>query len=73
MSGGSVERVRAALAQAMGFGDEDGADADGEGAEEDDTVAEGPEPEGPAEQLTEAYLRTTRRARAVMERAFYDD
>ncbi|WP_049578805.1 bifunctional [glutamine synthetase] adenylyltransferase/[glutamine synthetase]-adenylyl-L-tyrosine phosphorylase [Nocardiopsis sp. SBT366] len=66
-------RVRAALAQAMGFGDEDGADADGEGAEEDDTVAEGPEPEGPAEQLTEAYLRTTRRARAVMERAFYDD
>ncbi|MBQ1082556.1 bifunctional [glutamine synthetase] adenylyltransferase/[glutamine synthetase]-adenylyl-L-tyrosine phosphorylase [Nocardiopsis sp. B62] len=66
-------RVRAALAQAMGFGDEDGADADGESAEEDDTVAEGPEPEGPAEQLTEAYLRTTRRARAVMERAFYDD
>ncbi|GAA1465781.1 bifunctional [glutamine synthetase] adenylyltransferase/[glutamine synthetase]-adenylyl-L-tyrosine phosphorylase [Nocardiopsis exhalans] len=62
-------RVRAALAQAMGFGDDSG---DGE-AEEEGPNQEGPEPEGPAEQLTEAYLRTTRRARAVMERVFYDD
>lgn len=66
-------RVRAALAQAMGYGDDDAVDTDGEGTEEDGAVAEGPEPEGPAEQLTESYLRTTRRARAVMERAFYDD
>ncbi|GAA1078892.1 bifunctional [glutamine synthetase] adenylyltransferase/[glutamine synthetase]-adenylyl-L-tyrosine phosphorylase [Nocardiopsis metallicus] len=62
-------RVRAALAQAMGFGDDSG---DGE-AEEEVPNQEGPDPEGPAEQLTEAYLRTTRRARAVMERVFYDD
>ncbi|MFE1401524.1 bifunctional [glutamine synthetase] adenylyltransferase/[glutamine synthetase]-adenylyl-L-tyrosine phosphorylase [Nocardiopsis dassonvillei] len=61
-------RVRAALAGAMGCpgGDgEDGEDGAGEGAE---SVRE-----GPAEQLTETYLRATRRARAVMERVFYDD
>jgi glutamate-ammonia-ligase adenylyltransferase len=62
-------RVRAALAQAMGFGDDNG---DGD-AEEEGPAQEGPDREGPAEQLTEAYLRTTRRARAVMERVFYDD
>ncbi|WP_017590877.1 bifunctional [glutamine synthetase] adenylyltransferase/[glutamine synthetase]-adenylyl-L-tyrosine phosphorylase [Nocardiopsis ganjiahuensis] len=56
-------RVRAALAQAMGYGDDDGEEGD----------EEGPDPQGPAEQLTESYLRTTRRARAVMERVFYDD
>lgn len=52
-------RVRGALAEAMGFGersDEDGAEYGRE---------------GPAEQLTEEYLRSTRRARAVMERIFY--
>ncbi|GHC91701.1 glutamate-ammonia-ligase adenylyltransferase [Nocardiopsis terrae] len=58
-------RVRAALAQAMGYGEDDGDDDEGGG--------DGLEPEGPAEQLTDAYLRTTRRARAVMERVFYDD
>ncbi|MBR8742045.1 bifunctional [glutamine synthetase] adenylyltransferase/[glutamine synthetase]-adenylyl-L-tyrosine phosphorylase, partial [Nocardiopsis sp. MG754419] len=52
-------RVRAALAEAMGYR----ADSEDEDAE---TV-------GPAEQLTEAYLRATRRARAIMERVFYDD
>ncbi|GAB3690946.1 bifunctional [glutamine synthetase] adenylyltransferase/[glutamine synthetase]-adenylyl-L-tyrosine phosphorylase [Nocardiopsis oceani] len=55
-------RVRAALAEAMGYG------SGGDDEEED-----GPEPEGPAEQLTESYLRATRRARTVMERTFYDD
>jgi glutamate-ammonia-ligase adenylyltransferase len=50
-------RVRSALAEAMGC-------RSGEG--EDDVW------EGAAEQLAEAYLRTTRRARAVMERVFYD-
>ncbi|KOX23621.1 bifunctional [glutamine synthetase] adenylyltransferase/[glutamine synthetase]-adenylyl-L-tyrosine phosphorylase [Nocardiopsis sp. NRRL B-16309] len=50
-------RVRSALAEAMGC-------SSGEG--EDDVW------EGASEQLTEAYLRTTRRARAVMERVFYD-
>ncbi|MGQ4269776.1 bifunctional [glutamine synthetase] adenylyltransferase/[glutamine synthetase]-adenylyl-L-tyrosine phosphorylase [Nocardiopsis changdeensis] len=51
-------RVRAALATAMGC--RSAQDEEGLWA-------------GPAEQLTEAYLRTTRRARAVMERVFYDD
>ncbi|MEE2040346.1 bifunctional [glutamine synthetase] adenylyltransferase/[glutamine synthetase]-adenylyl-L-tyrosine phosphorylase [Nocardiopsis sp. CT-R113] len=51
-------RVRAALAGAMGC----------RSTEDEEGVWE-----GPAEQLTEAYLRTTRRARAVMERVFYDD
>ncbi|MFD6099762.1 bifunctional [glutamine synthetase] adenylyltransferase/[glutamine synthetase]-adenylyl-L-tyrosine phosphorylase [Nocardiopsis flavescens] len=52
-------RVRAALAAALGCR----------------TPEDGEEGlwEGPAEQLTEAYLRTTRRARAVMERVFYDE
>lgn len=52
-------RVRAALAEAMGYRTED---------EDEDS-----ETVGPAEQLTEAYLRATRRARSVMERVFYDD
>lgn len=52
-------RVRAALAEAMGY--------------RDDSEDEDSETVGPAEQLTEEYLRATRRARAVMERAFYDD
>jgi glutamate-ammonia-ligase adenylyltransferase len=58
-------RVRAALAGAMGYrgGDEESAE------EENAEFAQ----EGPAEQLTETYLRATRRARAVMERVFYDD
>ncbi|MES0834207.1 MULTISPECIES: bifunctional [glutamine synthetase] adenylyltransferase/[glutamine synthetase]-adenylyl-L-tyrosine phosphorylase [Nocardiopsidaceae] len=51
-------RVRAAVAGAMGC----------RSAEDEEGVWE-----GPAEQLTEAYLRATRRARAVMERVFYDD
>ena len=54
-------RVRGALAEAMGFGER----SDEDGAEYGQ--------EGPAEQLTEEYLRSTRRARAVMERTFYDD
>ncbi|WP_435105971.1 bifunctional [glutamine synthetase] adenylyltransferase/[glutamine synthetase]-adenylyl-L-tyrosine phosphorylase [Nocardiopsis synnemataformans] len=67
-------RVRAALAEAMGCpGGGDGEDAeDGSrenaGGENTEFVRE-----GPAEQLTETYLRATRRARAVMERVFYDD
>lgn len=52
-------RVRAALAEAMGY--------------QDDSEDEDSETVGPAEQLTEEYLRATRRARAVMERTFYDD
>ncbi|WP_184289203.1 bifunctional [glutamine synthetase] adenylyltransferase/[glutamine synthetase]-adenylyl-L-tyrosine phosphorylase [Nocardiopsis algeriensis] len=51
-------RVRAALAAGMGLDD----------AEEDADVQE-----GPAERLTQLYLNATRRARAVMERVFYDD
>jgi glutamate-ammonia-ligase adenylyltransferase len=51
-------RVRAAVAGAMGC----------RSAEDEEGVWE-----GPTEQLTEAYLRATRRARAVMERVFYDD
>ncbi|MFV2196119.1 bifunctional [glutamine synthetase] adenylyltransferase/[glutamine synthetase]-adenylyl-L-tyrosine phosphorylase [Nocardiopsis sp. LOL_012] len=54
-------RVRAALAEAMGY-------RAGEGSGEAEEVST-----GTAEQLTEDYLRTTRRARAVMERVFYDD
>lgn len=51
-------RVRAAVAEAMGY--HSGEDEEGDW-------------EGPSEQLTESYLRATRRARAVMERVFYDD
>ncbi|WP_150242570.1 bifunctional [glutamine synthetase] adenylyltransferase/[glutamine synthetase]-adenylyl-L-tyrosine phosphorylase [Nocardiopsis quinghaiensis] len=51
-------RVRAAVAGAMGCGGDDA----------DEEVWE-----GPSDRLTDAYLRTTRRARAVMERVFYDD
>ncbi|WP_017572670.1 [protein-PII] uridylyltransferase family protein, partial [Nocardiopsis halotolerans] len=51
-------RLRAALAGAMGYSS----------GEDEEGVWE-----GPAEQLTEDYLRATRRARAVMERVFYDD
>ncbi len=67
-------RVRAALAGAMGCpGGGDGEGAEGQGA--GDAGGENAESvqEGPAEQLTETYLRATRRARAVMERVFYDD
>lgn len=63
-------RVRGALAEAMGFGSEDG---DESGDEEEGSEHEGVESEGPSEQLTDEYLRSTRRARAVMERVFYDD
>ncbi|WP_017614305.1 bifunctional [glutamine synthetase] adenylyltransferase/[glutamine synthetase]-adenylyl-L-tyrosine phosphorylase [Nocardiopsis salina] len=69
-------RVRGALAEAMGFGsgsdDEAGDEEDGEEADPA-SDAEGADPEGPSEQLTDEYLRSTRRARAVMERVFYDD
>jgi glutamate-ammonia-ligase adenylyltransferase len=54
-------RVRAALGEAMGYRDS---------SDDDESDVEA---EGPAEQLTETYLRATRRARAVMERVFYDD
>ena len=53
-------RVRAALAEAMGYRAE---------AEDEDHL----ETVGSAEQLTQDYLRATRRARSVMERMFYDD
>ncbi|MCP3016810.1 bifunctional [glutamine synthetase] adenylyltransferase/[glutamine synthetase]-adenylyl-L-tyrosine phosphorylase [Nocardiopsis dassonvillei] len=61
-------RVRAALAGAMGCPGGDGEDGEDGGGEHAESVRE-----GPAEQLTETYLRATRRARAVMERVFYDD
>ncbi|MCK9873704.1 bifunctional [glutamine synthetase] adenylyltransferase/[glutamine synthetase]-adenylyl-L-tyrosine phosphorylase [Nocardiopsis dassonvillei] len=62
-------RVRASLAEAMGC------PCGGDGEDEEEGAGEGAEyvREGPAEQLTETYLRATRRARAVMERVFYDD
>ncbi|WP_017605831.1 bifunctional [glutamine synthetase] adenylyltransferase/[glutamine synthetase]-adenylyl-L-tyrosine phosphorylase [Nocardiopsis alkaliphila] len=53
-------RMRAALAEAMGYRAE---------AEDEDHL----ETVGSAERLTEDYLRATRRARSVMERTFYDD